>query len=64
MASQRNMSALIDRKRLQVFTGELSVQASARNIPLAISTSGNSANILRVIEAGSEAQVGLIGLDG
>src|ERR1700740_895573 len=47
-----------------VFARELSAHARPGDILLAISTSGNSANILRVMEAAREHKVGVIGLTG
>ncbi len=47
-----------------VFARELTAHAGPGDILLAISTSGNSSNILRTIEAAREGKVGVIGLTG
>jgi D-sedoheptulose 7-phosphate isomerase len=47
-----------------VFARELTAHARAGDVLLAISTSGNSANILRAIEAARECKVSVIGLTG
>ena len=47
-----------------VFARELKAHARPGDVLLAISTSGNSANILRAIEAARECKVGVIGLTG
>jgi D-sedoheptulose 7-phosphate isomerase len=47
-----------------VFARELSAHARAGDVLLAITTSGNSANILRAIEAARKRKVGVIGLTG
>jgi D-sedoheptulose 7-phosphate isomerase len=47
-----------------VFARELSAHARAGDVFLAISTSGNSANILRAIEAARSSKVRVIGLTG
>jgi len=47
-----------------VFARELSAHARAGDVFLAISTSGNSANILRAIEAARSGKVSVIGLTG
>ncbi len=47
-----------------VFARELSAHARPGDVLLAISTSGNSANILRAIEAARERKVAVIGLTG
>jgi len=47
-----------------VFARELSAHARPGDVLLAISTSGNSANILRAIEAARRHKVGVIGLTG
>ena len=47
-----------------VFARELSAHARPGDVFLAISTSGNSGNILRAIEAARKAKVGVIGLTG
>jgi D-sedoheptulose 7-phosphate isomerase len=47
-----------------VFARELSAHARPGDVLLAISTSGNSLNILRAIEAARKAKVGVIGLTG
>lgn len=48
----------------QVFARELSALASVGDVLLAISTSGNSRNILRAIEAARSKSVAVIGLTG
>lgn len=47
-----------------VFARELSAHARPGDVLLAISTSGNSRNILRAIEAARQAKVSVIGLTG
>lgn len=47
-----------------VFARELSAHARPGDVLLAISTSGNSRNILRAIEAARKAKVSVIGLTG
>jgi D-sedoheptulose 7-phosphate isomerase len=47
-----------------VFAREVTAHARAGDVLLAISTSGNSANILRAIEAARECKVSVIGLTG
>jgi len=47
-----------------VFARELSAHARPGDVFLGISTSGNSRNILRAIEAARKAKVGVIGLTG
>ena len=47
-----------------VFARELAAHARSGDVLLAISTSGNSANILRAIEAARERNVTVIGLTG
>jgi len=47
-----------------VFARELTAHARPGDILLAISTSGNSLNILRAIEAAREGSVGVVGLTG
>ena len=47
-----------------VFARELKAHARPDDVLLAISTSGNSANILRAIEAARECKVSVIGLTG
>lgn len=47
-----------------VFARELNAHARPGDVLLAISTSGNSANILRAIEAAHQGQVKVIGLTG
>jgi len=47
-----------------VFARELTAHARPGDVLLAISTSGNSANILRAIEAARECKVSVIGLTG
>jgi D-sedoheptulose 7-phosphate isomerase len=48
----------------QVFARELTAHARPGDVLLAISTSGNSANILRAIEVARECKVSVIGLTG
>ncbi len=48
----------------RVFARELTAHARPGDVLLAISTSGNSDNILRAIEAARQCQVGVIGLTG
>jgi D-sedoheptulose 7-phosphate isomerase len=48
----------------QVFARELSAHARPGDVFLAISTSGNSGNILRAIEAARQSKVTVIGLTG
>ncbi len=48
----------------QVFARELTAHARPGDVLLAISTSGNSPNILRAIEAARQAEVSVIGLTG
>jgi D-sedoheptulose 7-phosphate isomerase len=68
MALHGNTSALTaignDYGYEHVFARELSAHARAGDVLLAISTSGNSANILRAIEAARRNKVGVIGLTG
>ena len=47
-----------------VFARELTAHARPGDVLLAISTSGNSPNILRAIEAARQCKVGVIGLTG
>lgn len=47
-----------------VFARELTAHARPGDMLLAISTSGNSPNILRAMEAARQCQVGVIGLTG
>jgi D-sedoheptulose 7-phosphate isomerase len=47
-----------------VFARELAAHARAGDVLIAISTSGNSPNILRAIEAARERRVAVIGLTG
>jgi D-sedoheptulose 7-phosphate isomerase len=47
-----------------VFARELTAHAHPGDVLLAISTSGNSANILRAIEAARQCKVSVIGLTG
>jgi D-sedoheptulose 7-phosphate isomerase len=47
-----------------VFAREVTAHARPGDVLLAISTSGNSANILRAIEAARECKVSVIGLTG
>lgn len=48
----------------RVFARELTAYARPGDVLMAISTSGNSQNILRAIEAAHECKVGVIGLAG
>lgn len=68
MALHANTSALTaignDYGYEQVFARELSAHARPGDVLLAISTSGNSANILRAIEAARKLKVAVIGLTG
>ena len=48
----------------EVFARELSAHARPGDVLLAISTSGNSANILRAIEVARERRVTVVGLTG
>ena len=48
----------------QVFARELTAHARPGDVLLAISTSGNSANILRAIQAARQGRVTVIGLTG
>jgi D-sedoheptulose 7-phosphate isomerase len=68
MALHGNTSALTaignDYGYEHVFARELSAHARPGDVLLAISTSGNSPNILRVIEAAHKHKVGVIGLTG
>jgi len=48
----------------QVFARELTAHARPGDLLLAISTSGNSANILRAIEVARECKVSVVGLTG
>lgn len=68
MALHGNTSALTaignDYGYEHVFARELSAHARPGDVLLAISTSGNSANILRAIEAARNCGVGVIGLTG
>ncbi len=68
MALHGNTSALTaignDYGYEHVFARELSAQARPGDVLLAISTSGNSANILRAIEAARKRRVVVIGLTG
>jgi D-sedoheptulose 7-phosphate isomerase len=68
MALHGNTSALTaignDYGYEHVFARELSAHARPGDVLLAISTSGNSANILRAIEAARKKKVGVIGLTG
>ena len=48
----------------RVFARELTAHAHAGDVLLAISTSGNSANILRAIDAARQCNVAVIGLTG
>jgi D-sedoheptulose 7-phosphate isomerase len=48
----------------RVFARELAAHARPGDVLLAISTSGNSANILRAIEAARQCKVAVIGLTG
>jgi D-sedoheptulose 7-phosphate isomerase len=68
MALHVNSSALTaignDYGYEHVFARELAAHARPGDILLAISTSGNSANILRAIEAARECKVSVVGLTG
>ena len=68
MALHGNTSALTaignDYGYEHVFARELSAHARPGDVLLAISTSGNSANILRAIEAARNHKVSVIGLTG
>ncbi len=68
MALHANTSALTaignDYGYEHVFARELSAHARPGDVLLAISTSGNSKNILRAIEAAREVKVSVIGLTG
>ena len=68
MALHGNTSALTaignDYGYDRVFARELTAHARPGDVLLAISTSGNSANILRAIEAARQLQVRVIGLTG
>ena len=68
MALHVNSSALTaignDYGYEHVFARELSAHARPGDVLLAISTSGNSANILRAIEAARECKVSVVGLTG
>ena len=68
MALHGNTSALTaignDYGYEHVFARELSAHARPGDVLLAISTSGNSANILRAMEAARKHKVGVIGLTG
>jgi len=68
MALHGNVSALTaignDYGYEHVFARELSAHARPGDVLLAISTSGNSANILRAMEAARKHKVGVIGLTG
>ena len=68
MALHGNTSALTaignDYGYEHVFERELSAHARPGDVLLAISTSGNSANILRAMEAARQHKVGVIGLTG
>lgn len=68
MALHGNTSALTaignDYGYEHVFARELSAHARPGDILLAISTSGNSPNILRAMEAARKHKVGVIGLTG
>lgn len=68
MALHGNTSALTaignDYGYEHVFERELSAHARPGDVLLAISTSGNSANILRAMEAARKHKVGVIGLTG
>lgn len=48
----------------QVFARELTAHARPGDVFLAISTSGNSANVLRAIDAARQCKVAVIGLTG
>ena len=68
MALHANTSALTaignDYGFEQVFARELAAHARPGDVLLAISTSGNSANILRAIQAARQSKVKVIGLTG
>lgn len=68
LALHGNISALTaianDYSYDRVFARELTAHARPGDVLLAISTSGNSASILRVIEAARECKVKVIGLTG
>jgi D-sedoheptulose 7-phosphate isomerase len=68
MALHANSSALTaignDYGYEQVFARELSAHARPGDVLLALSTSGNSTNILRAIEAAHQINVAAIGLTG
>jgi len=68
MALHGNTSALTaignDYGYEQVFARELSAHARPGDVLLAISTSGNSGNVLRAIEAARDHKVKVIGLTG
>jgi len=68
MALHANTSALTaignDYGFEHVFARELSAHARPGDVLLAISTSGNSQNILRAIEAARKAKVGVVGMTG
>ena len=68
MALHANTSALTaignDYGFEYVFARELSAHARPGDVLLAISTSGNSQNILRAIEAARKAKVGVVGMTG
>lgn len=68
MALHGNTSALTaignDYGYEHVFARELSAHARPGDVLLAISTSGNSTNILRAIEAARKKKVGVLGLTG
>jgi D-sedoheptulose 7-phosphate isomerase len=68
MALHVNSSALTaignDYGYEHVFARELTAHARPGDVLLAISTSGNSANILRAIEAARECKVSVVGLTG
>lgn len=68
MALHGNTSALTaignDYGYEHVFARELSAHARPGDVLLAISTSGNSPNILRAIEAARQCKVAVIGLTG
>ena len=68
MALHVNSSALTaignDYGYEHVFARELTAHARPGDVLLAISTSGNSANILRAIEAARACKVSVVGLTG
>jgi D-sedoheptulose 7-phosphate isomerase len=68
LALHANVSALTavgnDYGYEHVFARELSAHARAGDVFLAISTSGNSPNILRAVEAARQASLTIIGLSG